>query len=75
MGTNRTDQKITFTTGDRVELTGEPPGYAIYALAAGECGTVDIVDSLGTIHIRWDNGARVGILDELTGLLHKVESR
>jgi hypothetical protein len=31
-------------------------------LAAGDCGTVEFTDSLGTVHVRWDSGRRVGII-------------
>lgn len=58
-----------FAPGERVELTGEPPDYAHYALTAGDQGTVEFTDSLHTIHIRWDSGCRVGIIAELAGLL------
>jgi chitodextrinase len=59
--------------GDRVELTGEPPDYAHYALTAGDQGT-EFTDSLSTVHIRWDRGCQAGIIAELVGLLRKDES-
>jgi len=64
----------SFAPGDRVELTGEPPDYAHYALTAGDRGTVEFTDSLSTVHIRWDRGCQAGIIAELTGLLRKDES-
>jgi len=49
--------------GDRVELT-DATGYSKFRLSAGDRGLVEFTDSLGTIHIRWDNGQRVGIITE-----------
>lgn len=31
----------------------------------GSEGTVDFVDGAGTPHVRWDNGARLGLLPDL----------
>ncbi len=47
--------------GDRVELTAVSDDSMQFGLAAGDTGTVEFTDSLGTVHIRWDNGRRVGI--------------
>ena len=33
----------------------------IQAVTAGTKGTVDHVDDMGTIHIKWDNGSSLGI--------------
>nr|DAT23153.1 MAG TPA: protein of unknown function (DUF4314) [Caudoviricetes sp.] len=47
-----------FPTGTRVELVkmddpqAPPPGTK---------GIVEYIDSLGTIHVRWDNGSGLGI--------------
>jgi hypothetical protein len=48
--------------GDRVELLSASDAEARFGLAAGDCGTVELTDSLGTVHIRWDGGQRVGII-------------
>ena len=32
-----------------------------FGLTADDLGTVEFTDSLGTIHIRWDKGKRIGI--------------
>lgn len=64
----------SFAPGDCVELTGEPPDYEHFALTAGDKGTIEFTDSLGTVHIRWERGCRVGITAELTGLLRRRES-
>ena len=28
---------------------------------AGTTGTVDSIDDVGTVHVRWDNGSRLGL--------------
>jgi hypothetical protein len=58
--------------GDRVELTAVSDDYARLALTAGEAGTVEVTDSLGTVHIRWDSGARIGIIVESADCLRKI---
>ena len=57
--------------GDRVELT-DATDYKLFKLSAGDRGTVEFTDSLGTIHIRWDNGRRVGIVSEDAGLIRAI---
>jgi hypothetical protein len=42
-----------------VQATGDDRPFA---LAAGDRGTVEFTDSLGTVHVRWDSGQRIGIL-------------
>jgi len=54
--------------GDRVELT-DATDYHDFHLSAGDRGQVEFTDSLGTIHIRWDNGRRIGILTQDAGLI------
>lgn len=58
--------------GDRVELAEVPDDYRQFDLKAGQCGTVDLVDSLGTVHIRWDGGPRCGILAQHHGLVRRL---
>lgn len=67
-------QVVEVHRGDKVRLT-EVPGnsaYDRYNLCAGDLGTVDCVDSLGTVHIKWTKGQRVGIIAEHRGLLERV---
>lgn len=33
-----------------------------YAPAIGTLGTVRFVDSLGTVHVNWDNGSSLGVV-------------
>ena len=59
--------------GDRVRLTEVPgTGYEEYGLSAGQLGTVDLVDSLGTIHVNWDGGLRVGITAQYHDLVRRA---
>ena len=48
--------------GDRVELVEVTDDYRRFGLAAGDRGTVQFTDSLGTVHVRWDRGQRGGII-------------
>ncbi len=46
--------------GDRIELiyTNDP----FTSLLSGAQGTVLFVDDIGTIHVKWDNGSRLGLI-------------
>lgn len=56
--------------GSRVVLTGAPDGYPErFNIVAGMAGTVDIIDGLGTVHVRWDAGQRFGIIASARHLL------
>ena len=58
--------------GDRVELIAVSDDYLRFALIPGERGTVEFTDSLGTVHVRWDSGARVGIIVEAADLIRQT---
>lgn len=47
-----------FPTGSRVELVRMND---VQAPPPGTRGTVQFVDDIGTIHVRWDNGSSLGI--------------
>jgi hypothetical protein len=49
-----------YPRGTRVELVSLEDPYS--RLPQGMRGTVDAVDDIGTIHVRWDNGSRLGIV-------------
>jgi Domain of unknown function (DUF4314) len=46
--------------GDRVELDSTTDPYT--RVLPGTRGTVTSVDDLGTIHVAWDGGARLGLI-------------
>ena len=60
------------TRGDRVELVAASADDARFGLTAGDCGTVEFTDSLGTVHVRWDGGQRVGITAAERGLIRCI---
>ena len=35
-----------------------------YPILSGELGTVDLVDDMGTIHVNWDSGRRLGLVPD-----------
>jgi len=35
-----------------------------YPILPNEVGTIDTVDDMGTIHVKWDNGRRLGLCRE-----------
>ena len=51
---------IDIQKGDRVRLvrTGDP--YT--TLICGDLGTVRRIDSLGTVHVDWDSGSKLGLV-------------
>ena len=49
-----------YPKGTRVELISMEDPYS--RLPEGTRGTVDAVDDIGTIHVRWDNGSGIGIV-------------
>jgi hypothetical protein len=60
---------------DRIVLTGVPDGYPdAFRVKAGMAGVIDIIDSLDTVHVKWDDGQRFGIIASARHLLNKAES-
>lgn len=52
--------KRAYPAGTRIELVNM---YDLYRpIAAGTQGTVRIVDDMGTIHVDWGNGRRLGLI-------------
>lgn len=52
--------KARYPKGTRVELVrmGDDPR----PIPAGTRGTVELVDDMGTVHVNWDNGRRLGMV-------------
>jgi hypothetical protein len=48
--------------GRRVRLDHTADPYT--TLTPGTLGTVSFVDSMGTVHVAWDNGSRLGMAEE-----------
>jgi hypothetical protein len=46
--------------GERVELVRTSDPYT--RLQPGARGTVTYVDDLGTVHVAWDSGSRLGLM-------------
>lgn len=46
--------------GKRVRLKHTSDPYT--RLQSGAEGTVSLVDAIGTIHVNWDNGSRLGLV-------------
>lgn len=49
-----------YPVGSRVECVQMDDPWN--PIQSGMRGTVDIVDDAGTIHVRWDNGRRLGLI-------------
>lgn len=52
--------KAEYPGGTRIRLIGTSDRYT--NLRAGEAGTVQFVDSVGTVHVLWDSGSRLGMI-------------
>ena len=51
--------KEAYPPGTRVELISMNDPFS--DLLPGDKGTVRWVDDIGTIHVNWDNGSRLGV--------------
>lgn len=49
-----------YPEGTRVKLVSMSDPYP--SVFPGECGTVNFVDDIGTIFVRWDNGSGLGVV-------------
>lgn len=45
-----------------------------YYVEEGTLGTVQMVDNAGTIHVKWDNGRRLGVVLEAGDMVEVVSS-
>jgi len=53
-------RKARYTKGSRVELVSMNDPYT--TLKAGDAGTVEFVDDIGTVFVKWDNGSSLGVV-------------
>lgn len=58
--TNRTQRSAALRPGERVELVATTDPHT--RLRPGARGTVTTVDDLGTVHVAWDDGSRLGLV-------------
>lgn len=68
-------QAAGLSKGDRVELLAVPADddYANSGLSSGMRGEVELIDSLSTVHVRWDGGGKyLGIVDRHRSLLRRI---
>lgn len=56
------ESRIGVPVGTRVEFLGFGEHDPYTTLKRGTRGTVDLVDDAGTIHVRWDDGHRLGLV-------------
>jgi hypothetical protein len=68
-GTTKGDNMDNWQRGDRVVLVHTTD--TITKLQPGDTGTVTVVDSLGTVGVRWDNGSRLGICEDAGDVIRK----
>jgi len=61
-----------YKKGDRVKLLNMRTEY--YLVPQGTLGTVDIVDDIGSVHVKWDNGVNVAVLDITGDAIEHVKS-
>lgn len=51
---------VDIQKGDRVRLVRTNDPYT--ELVTGDVGTVDLIDALGTVHVKWDSGSHLGLV-------------
>lgn len=59
--------------GDRVRLVRTTDEHT--TLKPGDLGTVGMVDSMGTVHVKWDNGSTLGLVPEAGDRWEVVDDR
>jgi hypothetical protein len=53
-----------FKRGDRVRFDGFGVSDPYTSLLVGTEGTVSMMDGMGTVHVDWDSGHRLGLIVE-----------
>jgi hypothetical protein len=48
--------------GRRVRLISTTDPYT--RLSRGDEGTISLIDDIGTVHVKWDNGSTLGLVPE-----------
>lgn len=70
-------------TSERESLAKFPPGTRVRLvrcddpythIKAGTTGTVAYVDALGTVHVDWDNGIKLGMCLDVDNIVYEHES-
>jgi hypothetical protein len=56
------EYKMLYPKGTRVELIHMDDEQAV---PSGTKGTVEFVDDMGTIHMKWDNGRGLGLVPDV----------
>ena len=51
---------MAYKKGDRIEFVSSSDTYT--RLQPGTKGTVSLVDSMGTVHVNWDDGSTLGMI-------------
>lgn len=54
--------KEMYPKGTRIKLIRM---VDIHSIPSGTKGTVELVDDMGTIHMKWDNGRALGLIPEI----------
>ncbi len=52
--------RLDYPPGTRIELINMYDPYA--PVPAGTCGTVQLVDDRGNVHMKWDNGRSLSLI-------------
>ena len=60
---NKQTSAMPLRPGSRVELISMDDPYT--KLKQGDQGTVDFIDDANVIHVNWDNGSSLGLLDDV----------
>lgn len=61
MSKNTESIKNKYPKGTKIELINICDEYS--DLMPGDVGVVDYVDDLGTIHMKWENGSSLGLIE------------
>ena len=57
--------KDTYKSGMKLRLLEDMKEEKYHPIPAGKIGTVDYVDDVGTIHMKWEIGSSLGIIPEI----------